>query len=342
MWNASKCDLCGDCLVTCRYVDYDRDQAIGEMKLLMEGKPAEILNSCVTCNACHDICPSGADPLDLIAKMQEKIGSPITVHARPYLKELAQALAEGSGDALFIPGDPDKPVLSFDSFEFNLFPQGTLNSKLFEGMSVVRGAQYMSLVGLVHMGGAGFAETYSRRVIGRLAELGRDIVYIHNEGYVLAHVKSKELGIDVPFRYMHLFEYLGNLFSRNPQMVTPLNRKVAYQTNCANRWIPEQEGWLNELFDRIGVQRVQRKYEGKNALCCSGPIIRSDKETAVKMQADNVRDAIDAGAEAMVTICPMCDWVLRRPTSRAGLPKIFITDLCRMAMGELAWPGADS
>jgi len=30
--------------------------------------------------------------------------------------------------------------------------------------------------------------------------------------------------------------------------------------------------------------------------------------------------------------------VLGAPTAKAGLPKIFITDLCRMALGEAPWP----
>jgi len=28
MWDASKCNLCGDCLVKCLYVDYDKDKAV--------------------------------------------------------------------------------------------------------------------------------------------------------------------------------------------------------------------------------------------------------------------------------------------------------------------------
>ena len=40
----------------------------------------------------------------------------------------------------------------------------------------------------------------------------------------------------------------------------------------------------------------------------------------------------------MITICPLCDAVMRRPISQGGLPKIFITDLCRIALGEMAWP----
>ena len=42
MWDASKCDLCGNCLVKCCYVDYDKDEAVSEIKLLMEGKAADI------------------------------------------------------------------------------------------------------------------------------------------------------------------------------------------------------------------------------------------------------------------------------------------------------------
>ena len=42
MWDASKCDFCGDCLVECRYAGYDRDKAVKEIKLLVEGKEPRI------------------------------------------------------------------------------------------------------------------------------------------------------------------------------------------------------------------------------------------------------------------------------------------------------------
>ena len=58
----------------------------------------------------------------------------------------------------------------------------------------------------------------------------------------------------------------------------------------------------------------------------------------MKIQNDNIKDAIDNRAEALITICPMCDTVMQGETSKAGLPKIFITDLCRMALGEMPWP----
>ena len=339
MWDAAKCDFCGDCLVKCRYTDFDRDTAVKEIKLLAEGKEAEVLNRCITCLACNNYCPTGADPSHLIVKMQEKIGTSSLVTSWKPVTEFVAAGLEGKlAPVEFIPGDPSKPGLSFDAFEFAQFPNGTRESRLFKGMTVVRGPEYMSLVGLAHMGAAGFAEKYAARVIGKLAELEKDIIYIHNEGYVLAHLKAKELGIPVPFKYQHLFQYLIDYLKNNRGDITPLGKKIAYQANCASRWLPEENNWIDEIFALIGVERPARQYEKFNAICCSGPIVKSNKELAIEIQEKNVKDSIDCGAEAIITICPMCDHVLRRATSKMGFPKIFITDLCRIALGEISWP----
>jgi len=340
MWDASKCNLCGDCLVNCRYVDYDKDQAVAEIELLMDGKDAEILNKCTTCMACINYCPTGADPANLIFQMQEKIGTaPIVVVGKPASEALAGAL-EGSGDSgEVILGDPDKPVLSFDSFQFDQFPEGTLDSQLFKGMTVVRGNEYASLAGYVHLGVESFVKKYGQGVLDRLAKLGKDIVYIHNEGFVLADVKAKEYGFKVTFKYMHLFEYLRNYLTDHKDKVTQLNKKVAYQANCATRWIPQYDAFLDEIFQLVGVKRPPRQYERLNALCCSGPLIYSNRELAIDIQKKNFEDAITCGADSIITSCPTCDAVLRRPSSQFGLPKIFITDLCRIALSEKHWPG---
>jgi len=325
--------------VKCRYVEYDKDKAAAEIKLLMEGKEAEILNECTTCMACISYCPTGADPANLIFQMQERTGnSPIVAVGKPAREALAKALENSDSRGQVIPGDPDKPVLSFDGFQFTQFPEGTLESRLFRGMTVVRGDEYTSLAGYVHFGGESFVKKYGQGVLDRLAKLGKDIVYIHNEGFVLAHVKAREYGFKVPFKYMHLFEYLRNYLRDHKDMVNKLNKKVAYQANCATRWVPEYDAFLDEIFQLVGVERPPRQYEGLDALCCSGPLIFCNRELAVDIQKKNFEDAIACGADAIITSCPMCDMVLRRPSSQFGLPKIFITDLCRIALGEKPWP----
>ena len=339
MWDASKCDLCGDCLVKCRYVDYDRDRAVAEIRLLIEGKDAEILSRCTTCVACNDYCPTGADPSNLIFRMQEKIGTcPTVVVGRPVLELSAAALEDCAVSLEVIPGDSDKPALSLDMFRFEDFPEGTFDSRLFSGMTVVKGGEIASLVGFVHMGGESFVSKYAQSVLDRLAGLGKPIVYIHNEGFVLAHTRARECGFKVDFEYRHLFEYLCDYLREHRTDIVRLDKKVAYQANCATRWIPEYDDLLGEVFKLIGVERPGRKYEGEDALCCSAPLIYTDRRLAVEIQRKNFEDAVACGSDAIITSCPVCDRVLRRPSGQFRLPKIFITDLCRIALGEKPWP----
>jgi Fe-S oxidoreductase len=340
MWDASKCNLCGDCLVNCRYTGYDRDGAIAQIALLMEGKDAEILSKCTTCMACMDYCPTGADPADLIFQMQETIGtSPIVAVGKPVLDALTKGIGGHGDPSQVIPGDPDKPVLSFDSFQFEQFPEGTLDSQLFKGMTVIRGYDYANLAGNVHMGGESFVGKYGQCVLDNLAKLGKDMVFIHNEGFVLPGVKAKEYGFKVNFKYMHLFEYLRNYLRDHKDKVTRLSKKIAYQANCATRWMHEYDAFLDEIFELVGVERPSRKYERLDAVCCTAPLIYTNRELAVDIQKKNFEDAIACGADAIITSCPICYGVFRRPSSQFNLPNIFITDLCRIALGEKFWPG---
>jgi len=332
MWNASKCNFCGDCLLKCLYVDYDKDRAVAEIQALIEGKRAEILVQCVTCCACREYCPTGADPYDLILKAQEKYG------AFPAPTEVVAAFDLGAQiPSELIPGDPDKPVLSLCIMERQL-PEGALNSRLFEGMTIVKGGDYFCYIGYVHVGKESPIEKNAGRFIDNMASLGKEIIFIHDDCYAMVHAKVRDYGVTVPFKYMHVLEYLRNYLRDNQNSVTKLNKKVAYQRPCASRYTPEKDVLLDEIFELIGVERMPRRYDRESALCCTGPLINVNRERAVSIQMKNIGDAIASGADALVTLCPMCDRVLRRPTSERGFNKIFITDLCRMALGEKLFP----
>jgi heterodisulfide reductase subunit B len=111
--------------------------------------------------------------------------------------------------------------------------------------------------------------------------------------------------------------------------------RVAYQRPCASRFTPEKDVFLDDIFDLIGAKRVARTYDKENCLCCTGSFLRVYSEKAREFQKLNLDDALAAGADALVTLCPMCDRVLRKPAAERNLKKIFITDLCRMALGEI-------
>lgn len=333
MWDASKCDLCGDCLVRCAYIGYDRDSAVRDIRALMSGSDAEVLHKCITCCACREYCPTGADPFDLICRMQEKTGAfPISEAGLASFERVLDTPSQ------VIPGDPDKPVLSL-CVVGPMLPEGALDGHLFQGMTVVKGADYFCLLGYVHVGKETPIQQKARRFIDNIAGLGKEIIFLHDDCYATVHTKVKDYGITVPFRYMHIFEYLRNYLREHRRSITRLGKKVAYQRPCSSRYTPEKDALLDEIFELIGVERPTRRYDREAALCCTTPIIRVFPELAAEVQTRNVRDAIECGAEALVTLCPLCDRVLRRPTSQLGLTKVYITDLCRMALGERPWPG---
>ena len=56
------------------------------------------------------------------------------------------------------------------------------------------------------------------------------------------------------------------------------------------------------------------------------------------MMEANVEDASKAGAEAMVFLCPLCMSALARPASERGMQPVLLSQLVRMALGELPFP----
>ena len=330
MWDASKCDLCGDCLVKCLYVDYDKEKAVSNIKALMDGKEAEILRKCITCCACSQYCPNGADPFNLIISAIEKAG------VFPVSEEEVVSGSFGFPSEV-VPGDSDKPAISICTME-QYIPEGTLEGQLFKGLTTVKGGDYYCLIGWEHFGMESPIGKYAQRFIDNLAGVGKEIIFLHDDCYAMAHAKVMDYGIEVPFQYMHLFEYLRNYLRDHQSSISKLDKKVAYQQPCASRYTPDKNVFLDEIFQLIGVERPPRQYERETALCCTAPVLRSKKDMAVQFQEKNVRDAIDSGADALITLCPVCNRVMNRPTSQLGLNKVYITDLCRIALGEKTWP----
>ena len=44
MFKQELCNLCGDCLVDCQWMDVERDQAVEWLKAMMDGRHAPVLD----------------------------------------------------------------------------------------------------------------------------------------------------------------------------------------------------------------------------------------------------------------------------------------------------------
>jgi Fe-S oxidoreductase len=332
MWYLEKCDFCGDCLVRCQYVDYDKDEAIKQIKELVAGKSAAILKECITCCACNEYCPNGANPFDLINRLQEVHHSlPIPEKTRKFMD------AGGTMPSALIRGDDSKPALSLCVME-PFIPADAVEGQMFEGMTVAKGGGYFCYLGYVHIGMDSPLADHAQDFVDELATIGaKEIVFIHADCHAMMS-KMPDYDIEIPFKATHIAEYMRDYLKGHSGNISPLNRKIAYQRPCASRYSGEIDPIIDELFELIGAERVERRYDRDSALCCGGLFSRIYPERIRPTMEDNLKDALEAGAGAMVFLCPLCMGALGKSAKEKGMNPIFITQLVRMALGELPFP----
>ncbi len=327
MFIAEKCDLCGDCFVKCQWMDVDRTQSVLWIKELIAGKNSKILEKCLTCYACNEYCTRGANPFDQIAILQEKYHTlfpeeTIAMMEQKYVfsKEIKN---QPSADRIM-------SVCVFGKSDAHLI-QGELYN-----LPQVSGKPYFCWIMFSHMGGASVQKRHAQKFVDRLAGTGaKEIVCFHDDCYSMLAKIAPDYGIHVPFRPIHLSEYLVECLKANKDKITPLNIDIAYNRPCASRFTPEKEHFIDELFELTGVNRVKRVYDRENALCCAGSKLLLGKGDPKPDQEKNFNDAKDAGAKAMVCLCPICMHSFSVTAAEMKMPLIFLGDIARMALGEL-------
>ena len=195
MFDLSKCDSCGDCLVRCQYVDYDRNKAIQVITDLIAGRDAEILRVCTTCMACNEYCEKGANPYDLMLRLQEeKTILPLSE------EQLKRFKAQESFPSHIIKGDADKPALSLCTMKERL-PDEAVKGQMFDGLTIVGGGEYYCYILHLHLARETYFRNNIQKYIDSLASLNKEeVVLIHDDCYSTATTKAREYGIEVPFR----------------------------------------------------------------------------------------------------------------------------------------------
>lgn len=101
---------------------------------------------------------------------------------------------------------------------------------------------------------------------------------------------------------------------------------------------PFQPESMENVFRTIGANPIY--YRGRTQ-CCGWPLSSYAKEQAFRMAANHIQEAIDAGADCMVTPCPLCHLNLdsRQPEiektigQKLGLPVLHLAQLVALALG---------
>lgn len=320
-----------DCLTRCQYLGLDPETAKKEKMKMIAGEDSLVLHRCATCYGCEEYCPHHNHPFYLIVKLQEDRG------IKPAPEEFTNDQVK-----IFAPREEVKVArIEGRPLSMCLFPKlrdSRITGSIFEGTSVLMGRNFFCNLVYLHYGLNSLILERAEKTIENFARHNIDeLICYHDECYALYASYAPAYGLKVPFRPVHLFEFLYRRLLENPGGIKKLGLKVAYQRPCSTRLTPEKDHYLDKIFDLIGVERVIREYDGESPLCC-GAVFRAHGkgELADDVQARNIGDMVRSGAGACVFNCPMCYMILSGAVAQKGIRPVLISDLCRLALGEEA------
>ena len=101
---------------------------------------------------------------------------------------------------------------------------------------------------------------------------------------------------------------------------------------------PDRDKYLEWVIEACGATPI--KYAGSHK-CCGFPIITTNRETSLRQAGRHMADALDAGADCVVTPCPLChlNLDLQQPESQPfverdlGMPVLHLPQLIGLALG---------
>jgi len=338
-FDESLCAHChtGSCLIKCQHMSVDREMATNEMIKIARGEDSFVLHQCVTCYACEEYCPNGNHPFYLIVEMQEKLDLPPV--PRPLI---TRAINLGRP----FRGEPEikeihGPVLNMGAFS-ELTP--LIQGKLFAGLPVISADQRKMFHFFCQLMYLHYARSsvIKERLPGIIDTISKhkptEVICFHDECYGTYTSYCPAVGIDVPFKPVHFYEFLYHRLVELKDMIQPVNLRVAYQRPCSARLSPDKHHFVRDIFELIGAEYVEREYSDENALCCGGAIQGQRREgsrkRALELQKKNVEDMKRAGADVCVFNCPACFQTLGDRVKAEGMRPIHMSDLCRLAIGE--------
>jgi len=329
----SQCETV-DCLMKCQYIKFtDVAEAKTEKLKINAGEHSRVLDECLTCYACQEYCPFDNNPFYLLVERQEQLG--LLPAPRPIVAEQLKMMGPK--------GRIEKEQVSPPVVNMCTFPMltGCVRGNLFEGASVIVGTDIFCNIMWLHFAKNSTIKERLPQMIDNLMnyylkDSGVDeMICFHDECYGTYTSVAPAYGIEVPFKPIHLFDYINHRLDELADRITPLNVKIAYQRPCSNRLIPQTDLVLDEIFKKIGADRVPRTYDRENALCCGGvPRAQQRDNLADELVENNIADMKAAGATYCVFNCPFCMATLGQEVAENGLMPILVSDLVQMALGE--------
>ena len=138
------------------------------------------------------------------------------------------------------------------------------------------------------------------------------------------------------YHYLELLRDVIGYGKIKESVVNPIGKKVAAYYGCLllrpNAVMrmddPENPTIIEDLIKALGGEAVIYGYRNE---CCGGYVRMESPELADKKSQTVIESAKKAGAEVIVTACPLCKYNLEK--SGCDIPVVYLTELLAEALG---------
>ena len=370
------CIQCGSCTGSCVAADgvqVNPRKLWRSIQLGLESEVMDSLNfwSCTTCGLCDKRCPRGIPMSQIMLSLREKYGSAGgSLSGVSHTLENLQKSRNITGDDnqnrfLWIDNltlsDQERKKLFREKSELvyftgcvaSLFPQVGAIPQSLTKLLLKLGADFSLLddewcCGYpVLAGGKGLdgIKEYAEHNISKIADKGAKTVIVSCPTcyYMFTKVYPNHGGKPLPFRVMHYSEYLEGRVAQGLNTAGK-DAIVTYHDPCdLGRKLHITEAPRKLLAGLSGVDFREMRFSGEEGKCCGGGgnLEMVNPELSFSIAARRINDALDLGAEYLLSSCQQCKRTLQN-AARKSRARIKVMDLLEFLLARMEEAGSSA
>jgi len=295
-----------------------------------------IYDSCTMCGRCTLICPMGIDIATLVsqarhgmfqaglvphelwavAERAEREGSPLGATPKVF-KDRIEWLADEHEVEIPVDKDQADVLISMSSIEIMKYPESivatarVLNA-LGENWTIRLDGYEATNFGLLS-GNAQWQKDMSMKIINAAVKCGARLLILPECGHAYGALRwqgANMYGQPLPFKVMHISEYLAENLNNGKLKVKPVAKSVTFHDPCqiSRRGGATRAG--RDVLKALGVELREMKPGGDLNWCCGGgggvvTIHRAD-DLRYKVFQIKMKQVDDTGAEILAMSCSNC------------------------------------
>ncbi len=283
---------------------------------------ADRLFQCVLCGDCFRRCPSGINAPELVKAARVEL-----VEAG-FAYDTHRALVENIMRTGNIYGDEamEVPVTQGQAVVFLGCQYGSRLNKTKKYLKV------MEKLGLPARVEGGLCCGYPMAVLGfkrSLEEYKRRFLDRFQSQEMVSFCPSCALFLkeEYDFPVKHILQVVAEKLKGKE--LAPNGKVVTYHDSCdlsRGMKITEEP---RQILKALGYKVVEMKHNRAQSRCCGGGggILTTDQLMSTDISEARIQEALETGAETLVTACPTCEQVLRKAASNVKTGKIAVKEL---------------